>query len=177
MASVQAHALAKWTPVVAAQILCSRDSARGPCHRQALAACLICREAVCLEHAVIAPNADVACTRCMHDMVTRALGTETEDDGPVASPSPHAAPPPGPEPEPVHPLEERRLRALHLRIMGLPEGAAEEALKKAHRKLSAKWHPDRYVTPRDKETALDQYKRIQVAHDWLTRFGTRSRAA
>jgi hypothetical protein len=169
MASVQVHAIEKWTPVVAAQILCSRDSSRGPCHRQAIAACLVCREAVCLEHACIAANADVACSSCMHELVKKALESQSR-----------AMPPedPKPPPEPViHPLEERRLRALHLQVLGLAPGAPEDLLRKSHKKLSARWHPDRYQTPHDRETALRQYKQVQVAFDWLTRFGTTAKAA
>lgn len=188
MGSVQAHAIAKWTPVVAAELLCARDNARGPCHQQAVAACLVCREAVCLKHACIAANADVACTRCMHDLVTKAI-EEREAAGPpppASRPSSShrhgadagsQAPPPRQGPPPLHPLEERRLRSIYLTTLQLAEGASEEDLRKAHRKLSGKWHPDKYETKKDKADALEQYKRIQVAFDWLKNYGTRARAA
>jgi molecular chaperone DnaJ len=46
--------------------------------------------------------------------------------------------------------------------LGLKPGASEEEIKKAHRKLAMKWHPDR--NPGDEEAAK-KFKEVQAAYD------------
>lgn len=164
MLTVQAHALPKWGPVVAASIACTKTGAKGKgfCTRQALAACLVCREAVCLEHAVISPTADVACTECMHKMAERAIAERDAEQA-------QHGPPPG---MPV----DNRVRDSMLARLGLARGADEDDLRRAHKKLSAKWHPDRY-SGQDRAHAERQYKLVQEAFAFLTKHGTSERAA
>lgn len=163
MLTVQAHAIPKWGPVVAASIACTKNTTRGKfCQRQALAACLVCREAVCLEHAVISPTADVACTECMHKMAERALQERDQHEA-------QHGPPPG------MPVDER-VRDQMLARLGLPRGADPDELRRAHKKLSAKWHPDRY-SGRDRADAERQYKLVQEAFAFLDKHGTSERAA
>ncbi|MBS7261258.1 MAG: J domain-containing protein [Treponema sp.] len=50
------------------------------------------------------------------------------------------------------------------RILGLEPGASQEKIRKAHRRLAARYHPDRNA-----ETGnLDMFLKIQTAYELLT---------
>src|SRR5205085_5256413 len=51
------------------------------------------------------------------------------------------------------------------KILGVPKTATAEEIKKAHRKLARKYHPD--LNPGDKK-AEEQFKQIQEAYDILS---------
>ena len=51
------------------------------------------------------------------------------------------------------------------KILGVPKTATPEEIKKAHRKLARKYHPD--LNPGDKK-AEEQFKQIQEAYDILS---------
>ena len=50
-------------------------------------------------------------------------------------------------------------------ILGLNEGAKEEDIKKAYRKMSKKYHPD--LNPNNKE-AEENFKKVVQAYEILT---------
>jgi curved DNA-binding protein CbpA len=50
-----------------------------------------------------------------------------------------------------------------------------DAIRTAHRKLSAKWHPDRYRTDAERSKAEAKFKELQRAFDLLSK--ERERAA
>lgn len=50
-------------------------------------------------------------------------------------------------------------------VLGVSEGATDAELKKAYRKLSIKYHPDK--NPGDQE-AEDKFKEVAEAYDILT---------
>ncbi len=50
-------------------------------------------------------------------------------------------------------------------ILGVPENATEEEIKKAYRKLAREWHPDRNP---DKPNAEERFKEIQEAYSVLS---------
>lgn len=52
-------------------------------------------------------------------------------------------------------------------ILGIEKGASDEEIKKAYRKLAAKWHPDRHDDSTKKE-AEEKFKEIQGAYDVLS---------
>lgn len=55
-------------------------------------------------------------------------------------------------------------------ILGVDRNATEEDIKKAYRKLAAKWHPDRWVNSSDEEkkTAEEKIKEINEAYSVLS---------
>lgn len=55
-------------------------------------------------------------------------------------------------------------------ILGVKKDATEDEIKKAYRKLAAKWHPDRWVngTDEEKKKAEEKFKEINEANDVLS---------
>lgn len=55
-------------------------------------------------------------------------------------------------------------------ILGVQKNATEDEIKKAYRKLSLKYHPDRHVndTPEQKKEAEEKFKEIAEAYDTLS---------
>ena len=51
--------------------------------------------------------------------------------------------------------------------LGVDEGASEEEIRKAYKKLALKWHPDRQRTEEAKEQAQEEFKRISQAYETL----------
>ncbi len=52
-------------------------------------------------------------------------------------------------------------------ILGVPRAATDDEIKKAYRKLAAKWHPDRHSDDTKKE-AEEKFKEVQAAYDVLS---------
>lgn len=54
-------------------------------------------------------------------------------------------------------------------ILGVSKDASQEEIKKAFKKLSIKWHPDKHVndSPEDQKKAEDKFKEINEAYDTL----------
>ena len=53
-------------------------------------------------------------------------------------------------------------------VLGVPEGADEETIKRAYRELVKKYHPDRYVNNPLADLASEKLKEINKAYDMLT---------
>lgn len=55
------------------------------------------------------------------------------------------------------------------KVLGVPQGASQEEIKTAYRKLVKQYHPDRYTDNPLKELAQEKLKSINEAYDTLTR--------
>ncbi len=57
----------------------------------------------------------------------------------------------------------------YYKTLGVPENASQDEIKKAFRKLSMQWHPDRWVngTEEEKRKAEEEFKKINEAHTVL----------
>lgn len=53
-------------------------------------------------------------------------------------------------------------------VLGVPQGADEETIKKAYKKLAKKYHPDRYINSPMADMASEKMKEINMAYDMLT---------
>ena len=49
-------------------------------------------------------------------------------------------------------------------ILGVPENASEDEIKKAYRRLSRKYHPDANINNPNKAEAEEKFKEIQQAY-------------
>ncbi len=56
-------------------------------------------------------------------------------------------------------------------VLGVPEGADEETIKKAYKELVKKYHPDKYVNNPLADLASEKLKEINKAYDMLTKNG------
>ncbi|CAA9986425.1 heat shock protein, putative [Plasmodium knowlesi strain H] len=53
-------------------------------------------------------------------------------------------------------------------ILGVPKDATENDIKKAYKKLTMKWHPDRHVDPEYKKIAEEKFKIVLEAYEVLS---------
>lgn len=170
----------KWIPRVASGNLCevpimSRGRSMGECENIGLAVCVSCKKPCCLQHAHIDQHADAICYLCVADAVQvvpplQRERSRQERAAGEAPPPPHGerpprggSPPPGKKPGPSP-----EAVAAALAMLGLAKGAKWDAIKKAHRKLSAANHPDKASGARAKGVAEARFKEIQRAFDVLS---------
>ena len=57
-------------------------------------------------------------------------------------------------------------------VLGVPENADEETIKKAYKELVKKYHPDKYVNNPLADLAAEKMKEINKAYDMLTKSNT-----
>lgn len=53
-------------------------------------------------------------------------------------------------------------------VLGVPNGASQEEIKKAYRKLAKQYHPDRYIGNPLSDLATEKFKEINEAYETLT---------
>jgi len=56
----------------------------------------------------------------------------------------------------------------YYKILGLKPGASNREVKHAYISLSAKWHPDKHMTPAAKERAHERFKKLEEAYRCLS---------
>ncbi len=169
----------KWIPRVASGEQCEvpimrRGHRTGDCENLGIAICSCCRRPCCLQHAHIDQHADAICYICVADAMQVVPPVQRErarqDHASGAEPPPRERPPPGQAPPPgAKPGPTPEAVAAALSTLGLRRGAKWEAVKKAHRSLSAANHPDKAKGVRGKTVAEARFKEIQKAFDLLKR--------
>jgi len=157
------HAAPKWLPRLSFGFPCTLPRPdRHPCPRPAIAACDACGRPCCLDHARIDQWGDAICYACCWEAQQRK---HVERMAAAAGARPHAhadQAPPDPPPVPEKELTWAR------RTLGVKKATEWEEVRVAHRRLSAKWHPDRH--PGDGYAAAEQkFKDVQRAFELLTK--------
>ncbi len=176
----------KWIPRITGGDMCEvpimrRGQVVGECDHYGLAVCDICHRPVCLEHSRIDRDADAICFLCMTDALqavpvfqrerarqqqggpkTRTQRERQEErDRERQQERQQEQPPPGKRP----PNALEVLTALTR--LELKPGASWEEVRAAHRRLSAKLHPDRGKTTKEKAKLEAKFVEVQKALDLL----------
>jgi len=164
------NALARWSPIVASSIRCGLPHKMGSphlCANQAISGCGCCKSPVCLDHAMVAANADVICLRCVNEtlkIIQERIAKDPSRQPPKSRPM-H-------EDEASADREEDRRR--HLATLGLDadDEPGLEEIKLAYKSLVKKHHPDR-VPESERKAATKRFLKIQAAYDFLVADGDR----
>lgn len=158
------NAAPKWLPRLSFGFACTVPTPQGrACPRPAVAACDVCDGPCCLDHARIDALGDAICYRCCIEAIRARQQREVPPPQGRAQPPP----PPGPSPDQIE-------WARH--VLGVKSTDTWEVVRKAHRTLSAKWHPDHHQGA-GYSAAEAKFKEIQQAFDVLTKHRARKEAA
>jgi hypothetical protein len=145
LAKIAQNGALKWLPQAAAQMPCQvphYDGGQpvGSCQRVAVDQCIACRRPACLEHSFVDSNGDLICYLCVSKV---------------------AQPKQRPQPTPDRRAEALKKSWWARGVLGVDESASWDDVRKAHRALSAKFHPDRDGGDEKR------YKDVQIAYDLL----------
>ena len=170
LANLGPAATRKWLPRVAADMPCEIDGV--DCPNVALAACDVCHNPVCLSHSRIDQYGDAICYRCVNEamkLVPPARRARVAGEPPRQRPRQDPPPPPKPGIDPA-------IVAAAWATLGLQPGASWQAVTAAHRKLSARNHPDKFRQKPARERAKAEriYLDVQKALDVLKRVQAQS---
>jgi hypothetical protein len=158
IAKLALHAAPKWLPRLSFGFPCHvativPDGPPIACVGAAVAACDVCAQPCCLDHARIDQYGDAICYVC----IVRARHWHQQYLQAQQRMPPRRPPPP-----------EEEIRWARTQL-GVKQGATWEEIRVAHRKQSAKHHPDKQRTPEAKAKAEARFKEIQRALDVLDR--------
>lgn len=165
----------KWIPRIAngerCEVPVKRGRGLGECENIGIATCACCHKPCCLQHAYIDQHADAVCYVCVADALQsvppfqreRARHRQATGEAPPREPPPRDAPPP------KNPKAAPNDIAAALSTLGLRPGAKWDAVKQAHRRLSAANHPDKVKGARAKAAAEARFKEVQKAFEVLKR--------
>jgi len=138
----------KWLPQASMHLGCQiphydRGQPVGSCERIAVDTCIGCGKPSCLEHSFVDSNGDLICYLC----VARIASPKHQQQ--------NQTPPPSKK-------EEAEKKAWWARgVLGIDANATLDQVRKAHRTLSGRWHPDK------SDGDEKRYKDVQVAFDLL----------
>ncbi len=172
VANLVRFAAPKWLPRLSFGFACSLPRPDGfACPRPAVAACDACGRPCCLDHARIDQWGDAICYACCWEVqqrkqAERAAGTSPPGQHQQAAGNAPNQPPPIPDKE----LTWAR------RMLAVKKDVEWEAVRAAHRRLSAKWHPDRHQGE-GYAAAEQKFKDVQRAFELLTKERERKVAA
>ncbi len=156
------NATTKWLPFYVTLAPCHvkhlREGVPFPCTNHAIGRCVSCKGATCLHHAFVDGHGDAICYPCAVRAVSSGFSHQ-------AAPPPGGAPPPMPEA-----VRAERIKAA-LKVLGLKPGAPIEQVRKKHRELAAKYHPDRARSAAAKEKAQGACAAVNAAFAELQQLG------
>jgi hypothetical protein len=145
-----------------------------PCTNPSIAACLVCRKPVCLDHAFVARSGQTVCFPCIkQDVDDHAAapaphrghsphpGTAPPHEDPARRYDPPPPPPPPPPPDPTLPA---RLQAAR-KVLKVKRTASWAEVEAAYKDLLRKHHPDRNPEHLERSTVL--FKEVRSAYDLL----------
>jgi hypothetical protein len=156
--SISTHGVLRWLPRAAVHLPCHVPEYEGgvpvgPCRHAALETCLACGEPVCLTHAFVDSHGEAICYLCAVKL--RAVGSGADSASP------------GPQADSEQERQRARRQAAEQRagwargVLNVQEGISWEDVRRQHRKLSARLHPDRAGGDEAR------YKNVQMAYDVL----------
>lgn len=132
ISSLTTSAATKWLPALVAEIPCqSPKRAEGQtvlCGAASVASCDVCGKPVCLHHARVDWAGGAICIPCVAAAVKQAR---------------EAGPPPGEARTPPRQPATEAAVAKAYKVLGISRNASDDEVRRAYRKLSAKYHPDR----------------------------------
>jgi len=171
LARLAVHAAPKWLPTIGYGFPCHVPVYQGgmpvaPCPRAAIAACDVCGEPCCLDHARIDQYGDAICYLCVAEAFRVRQAQKAQGVGPGATGQPGPRPAEGATGEMI-----ARELAWARKTLGVKKATPWDDVRQAHRKLSAKWHPDR------SEGDEAKFKEVQRAFDLLGKERERKEAA
>jgi hypothetical protein len=180
--SLGQSAMRKWIPRIQGGDMCEipimqRGRVVGECDHLGMAECEICHRPVCLSHALIDQDANAICFICMSDarqtvpIFQRDRARQQQDGAKTRSQqerqqerdqqrqqqNPHGGKQP---PNALQVLEA-------LTRLELKPGATWTEILAAHRRLSARFHPDRGKTAKEKAKLNTKFVEVQKARDLL----------
>lgn len=140
----------KWVERLGASDPCHivtiEDGRHQSCSSAAIAYCIVCRKPTCLKHAFVDGSGEAVCFACVQESITAS-----------------GKPPP---PPPSAPRAVEDVRWAH-RTLKVKMGSSWDDVRSAHRKLSARWHPDKVQDATGKKKAEDKFKEIGRAFEIL----------
>lgn len=150
------NAASKWLPRLTFGFPCQvpvyKNGKRdGECSGKAVSICDVCQSPCCLSHARIDQYGDAICYMCVAEAVQRSRAQRMAGGSAAAE------------------MREQRAKevAWAKNVLGLSKTFTLDELKKAHRTMSGKWHPDRKKSSRAKASAEQRFKDIQRAFEIL----------
>jgi len=154
---------ARWQSVGQTGIVCatrfrSPIGERVSCGESAIGGCVVCRQPLCLTHAMVSPRDGTAvCFGCVGD-AQRAAGQTPQNPGAPGWDGNGAAKGDG--------QHTNRLRGEHLETLGLRGRASAAQIHAAYKALAFEHHPDR-ARKSQKEAARVRLSAINEAYSWL----------
>lgn len=149
------------------------------CPSPSIAACLVCRKPVCLDHSFVARGAQAICFPCAkqaaddHNPTGGAHPPPDRSAPPHPGAAPHSSGPAGgqngpygptPPPPPPDPTLPARLTAAR-KVLKVKRSATWDEVTASYKALVFKHHPDR--NPQDRAQASERFLQIRIAYELL----------
>ncbi len=154
----------RWLPFYSEGHACGVTPIHGgvpmPCGGTAMLACGACGRPCCLEHAQVDQYGGGTCLVCISELMAQKHGAA----GAPGAQRGRGAPPP----HDVAAIDEQKLERAY-KVLGLKKDASYEEARRAHRKLAAKYHPDRAQTAVKKREHEQRPKLVNEASAEVTR--------